>query len=270
MAARPRGLALDGKRHRLKSHIVGDATDLDPDSARIAAAAVKRAVAAGADPTAERKERDRQAALSRHAAADNAIARKIMLKRALEPLPRHARKSISIIDFSVLSDATLKDCAVAFGVHGARGKPAHVDDTVRHILRGLDEMHAPDLRPDELRPATVRALTDLHVKAGRPATARHRLGGLNRLYKGLAGVDAAATNPVASIEQPAPPRPRSNVLAAESVKLLWDGAERLSAPRRDYLRLALLLPLRRQELADLKVSDVVVVDGEASECGWTG
>ena len=270
VAARPRGLDLDGKRHRLKSHIVGDATDLDPDSARIAAAAVKRAVATGADPTAERKERDRQAALSRHAAADNAIARKIMLERALEPLPRHARKSISIIDFSVLSDAPLKVCAAAFGTHGARGKPAHVDDTVRHILRGLDEMHAPDLRPDELRPATVRALADLHVKAGRPATARHRLGGLNRLYKWLEGVDAAATNPVAPIEQPAPPQPRSNVLSAETVKLLWDSAERLPAPRRDYLRLAILTPFRRAELAGLRVSDVVVAEGKVSELRLDG
>ena len=56
--------------------------------------------------------------------------------------------------------------------------------------------------------------------------ARHRLGGLNRLYKWLEGVDAAATNPVAPIEQPAPPQPRSNVLSAETVKLLWDSAER--------------------------------------------
>ena len=198
------------------------------------------------------------------------IARKIMLERALEPLPRHARKSISIIDFSVLSDAPLKVCAAAFGTHGARGKPAHVDDTVRHILRGLDEMHAPDLRPDELRQATVRALADLHVKAGRPATARHRLGGLNRLYKWLEGVDAAATNPVAPIEQPAPPQPRSNVLSAETVKLLWDSAERLPAPRRDYLRLAILTPFRRAELAGLRVSDVVVAEGKVSELRLDG
>jgi integrase len=270
VTARARGVDLDGKRHPLRTHVIGDAVDLDPDSARTAAAAVKRAVATGADPTAERKERERQAALSRRAAADGAVARRIMLERALQPLPTDTRKSISIIDFSALADASLKECAVAFGIHGARGKSAHVDDTVRHILRGLDEMHVSDLRPEELRQAKVRALADLHLKAGRPATARHRLGGLNRLYKWLVGVDAVATNPVASVQQPAPPQPRANVLSAETVKLLWDGAERLSAPRRNYLRLALLLPLRRQELADLTVRDVVVVDGNVSELRLDG
>ena len=118
--------------------------------------------------------------------------------------------------------------------------------------------------------------TDLHVKAGRPATARHRLGGLNRLYKGLAGVDAAATNPVASIEQPAPPRPRSNVLAAESVKLLWDGAERFVQHRegtifdwRSYSRFAgRSLPTSRSatsSLSTVRLSELRLDGDEGQE-----
>ena len=178
------------------------------------------------------------------------------MKAALQPQPEGSRK-VSIIDFSVLAEAPLKDCAVAFGLHGARGKAAHVDDTTRHLLRGLDEMHALDLKPAELKQARVAALVDLHVKAGRPATARHRLGALNRLYKWLMSVDAVASNPTASVAQPAPPRERSNVLSAADIKALWDGAARLPAARAAYLKLAILLPLRRQELADLKVSDIV-------------
>ena len=47
------------------------------------------------------------------------------------------------------------------------------------------------------------------------------------------------------------------MLSAADIKALWDGAARLPAARAAYLKLAILLPLRRQELADLKVSDIV-------------
>ncbi len=108
VTARPRGVDLDGKRHRLKTHVIGDAADLSPDDARTAAAEVKRAVACGGDPTAERKERRRQAALATHAEAENAESRRIMLARALQPRPEGSRK-VSIIDFSVMADAPLRD-----------------------------------------------------------------------------------------------------------------------------------------------------------------
>ena len=153
--ARPRGVDVNGKRHQLKVHIIGDAVDLSPDDARMAAAVVKRAVACGGNPTAERRERQRQAALAIHAEAENAESRRIMLERALQTRHEGSRK-VSIIDFSVMADAPLRDCARAFGLHGAGGKAAHVDDTVRHLLRGLDEMHALDLRPAELKQAQDR------------------------------------------------------------------------------------------------------------------
>ena len=47
------------------------------------------------------------------------------------------------------------------------------------------------------------------------------------------------------------------MLSAADIKALWDGAARLPSARAAYLKLAILLPLRRQELADLKVSDIV-------------
>jgi len=118
-------------------------------------------------------------------------------------------------------------------------------------------MHASDLRPAELKQARVAAMVELHAKAGRPATARHRLGALNRLYKWLMSVDAVGSSPTASVAQPPPPRERSNVLSAADIKALWHGAARLASPRAAYLKLAILLPLRRQELADLKLGDVV-------------
>ena len=48
VTARPRGLDLDGQRHQLKTHVIGDAVDMSPDDARTAAAAVKRAVSRAA------------------------------------------------------------------------------------------------------------------------------------------------------------------------------------------------------------------------------
>ena len=112
------------------------------------------------------------------------------------------------------------------------------------------------MKPADLKQARVAGLARLH--ADRPATGRHRVGSLNRLYKWLASVEAASANPVVNIALPSPPAPRTRVLTAGQVKALWEAGDALPEPRRDYLRLLLLLPLRRQELADTRRNDIHV------------
>ncbi len=103
----------------------------------------------------------------------------------------------------------------------------------------------------------------LSDKAGQPATARHRFGAVSRLYKWLISVDALEIDPSAAAKPPAPPAPRSSVTGAKTVKSLWDTAERLPATRSAFTKLSLLLPLRRQELADLKIRSIVLDGGGA-------
>ena len=95
-------------------------------------------------------------------------------------------------------------------------------------------MGAGSLRPGELGKHHVRALVELHDKAGRPATARHRHSALVRLYGWLQAVDAIEDNPASSVRVPPPPPPRTNVPSAQAVKALWDAAGRLQARRRGH------------------------------------
>jgi integrase len=157
-------------------------------------------------------------------------------------------------DFTILAHATLEQCASAFIRYGARGKAKTLRDARMHLERGLHEMRASSMKPADLPRAKVSFLVHLH--AGRPATARHRLGWLGRLYKWLMKVDAVSASPTAAEEAPPPPAPRTRVYSAAEVKALWRGAESLSPARRDLLRLLLLLPLRREELASTAIRDI--------------
>ena len=69
-------------------------------------------------------------------------------------------------------------------------------------------------------------------------------------------VEALADNVAARVQVPPPPTPRSHVPSASDVKAWWDASERLSTPQAILLKLAILLPLRRQELANLRVSNI--------------
>jgi integrase len=123
-----------------------------------------------------------------------------------------------------------------------------------HLERGLAEMHASSMGPAELHHSKVSLLVQHH--ASRPATARHRLGWLVRLYKWLMKVGAVDASPAAAEEAPPPPAPRTRVYSAAEVKAFWDSADGLPPPRRDLLRLMLLLPLRREELTSTTIGDI--------------
>ena len=168
----------------------------------------------------------------------------------------------AIYDFAVLAHANLGQCAAAFLLHGAGGGRLHGEQTASHLRRALAEMGAAELKPAELDKQRVRALAELHAKAGRPATARHRRGVVSRLFKWLQAVEAIEDNPAARVGAPPPPAPRSHVPSAAAVQALWEAAERLPAAKGVYVKLAILLPLRRQELANIKIANIVHDGGE--------
>jgi len=155
-----------------------------------------------------------------------------MLQRILSPHSRPlADNSVTIYDFTILASATLKECSEAFILHGVTGGRLHTYQSASNLCLGLREMGAGSLRPGELGKHHVRALVELHDKAGRPATARYRHSALVRLYGWLQAVDAIEDNPASSVRVPPPPPPRTNVPSAQAVKALWDAAGRLPARR---------------------------------------
>ena len=248
---RPRGLNPDGTRPPPSAYVIGDAALLSVDDARAEAAALRAKIATGAHPTHEKAVKRALTAHDRDAAQSEAQRRAGMIAAILDS---GAIKNAMALDFSVLADATLSQCVIAFDLHGSKGNAKTRADTKAHLTRALIEMDAAQMVPADLKQSRVTGLARLHTD--RPATGRHRVGSLNRLYKWLASVEAASANPVVNIALPSPPAPRTRVLTAGQVKTLWEAAATLPAPRRDYLRLLLLLPLRRQELADTRRRDI--------------
>jgi integrase len=249
---RPRGLNPDGSRPVPTAIVIGDVSLVSPEDARAKAAELRARIAEGGNPVQERAQERGQKAVSASCDRQEAKRRVAMLEAVLNP--SSGKESGFALDFGVLSDATLAQCVGAYSLHGVRGSAKTRADAKAHILRALAEMDAVYSKPGDLKQARVAGLARLHET--RPATGRHRLGALNRLYKWLCSVEAAAFNPVVNVPLPRPPAPRSRVLTALEVRALWAGAEILPPPKRDYLRLALLLPLRRQELADTRRGDI--------------
>ena len=250
---RPRGLNPDGSRPSPNVFVIGDAALISVDEARAEAAALRARISTGAHPTREKAARRSQTSRDRDAAMTEAQRRAAMLAGILNP---GAAKNTMALDLSVLADANLSQCVTAFDLHGSRGNAKTRGETKAHLMLALEETDMAEMKAVDLKPARVAALARLH--AGRPATGRHRVGALNRLYKWLCSIEAATANPVANVALPSPPAPRTRVLTAEQVKALWEAGDVLPEPRRDYLRLLMLLPLRRQELADTRRSDVHV------------
>jgi integrase len=251
---RPRGVNLEGKRFAPKDITIGDARSMTVEEARDRAREIKGQVRDGRDPTAERRDRKEQERSEQVAAIQAAEYRADQLALILgdkeaPPVKGAARR---ILDFTVLAAATLDDCMKAYLRHGASGGDRHRAETGMQIRLALSEMDAGAMRPGELAQSSIRQLVRHHET--RPATAIARHGAMNRLYKWLLADGVVASNPVSPVEPPSPPNPRTDVMSAAKVQALWIGAEAMSAPRRDYLRLSLLLPLRRQELADVRRS----------------
>jgi integrase len=248
---RPRGLNPDGSRPSPNVFVIGDAVLISVDEARAEAAALHARIATGAHPTREKAARRAQTSSDRDAVVTEAQRRAAMLAAVLDPGPF---TNAMALDLSVLAEANLSQCVTAFGLHGSRGNARTRGETKAHLMLALEEMNVAEMKAVDLKAARVAALARLH--ADRPATGRHRIGALNRLFKWLCSVEAATVNPVANVALPSPPRTR--VLTAEQVKALWEAGDVLPEPRRDYLRLLMLMPLRRQELADSRRSDVHV------------
>ena len=227
VTSRPRGLDPEGRRHTIKTVVIGDASDLPPEAARLAAVAMKREILAGRDPVAARRQQRQQEVDAARSAIDKQRADSAMLQRILNARP--GEESRRAPRFQGSGESTLRDCADAFMNHGATGKALHRNQTAGNLRLAIDEMAASALKPADLDRERVADL--VASRRHMPAVARHRHSAVLRMYKWLRSVHAADANPATDIQLPAPPAPRSNVPTAEAIQGLWRAADRLPSAR---------------------------------------
>jgi integrase len=251
---RPRGFRPDGSRFEPTYFVIGDVAIFSPVAARAEVGILRSRIEKGENPTAERARERAEKAAGQAFVRTEAERRADMIAALIDA----DRKGSFVPEFSTLSGATLDQCAAAFKLYGNFGgvRAKSRAETLMHVRLALAEMDAGGTLPGDLKTVMVKSLANHH--AASPATGRHRVGALNRLFGWLNENEVVAANPVAKVKRPPPPPKRTRVWTAAEVRGLWKSADGLSTAKRDYLRLLLLLPLRRQELADTRRTGIQV------------
>jgi integrase len=251
---RPRGFNSDGSRFEPTYFVIGDVASFSPVAARAEVGILRSRIEKGENPTAERA-RERAEKAAGQASVRTEAERRADMVAALADADR---KGSFVPEFSALAGATLDQCVAAFDLYGNFGnvRAKSRAETLMHVRLGLAEMDASAALPGDLKAVMVKNLANYH--AASPASGRHRVGALNRLFGWLVENEVVAANPVAKVKRPPPPPKRTRVWTAAEVRGLWKSADALPDAKRDYIRLLLLLALRRQELADARRADIHV------------
>ncbi len=234
---RPRGTRTDGKRHPQREYRLGTCEELTPAQARIAVEELRHEIARGIDP---RQEAARQAAVEATEAAK--------------------RKTLAEVGALYISAK----------ITPARGKPTeHQRQQKLHVEHGIEETGAVGWIGD-VSQAHIQSVLDNHRNS--PATARHRAGALDRMMRWAVKRGYVALNPFADAEVPPPPAARQRRTTAGDIQALWN-AEGLNPTMHAFTKLALLVPLRATELAELTKDEVdikrlaIVLPGKRTKNG---
>jgi len=213
---RARGRDAEARRLPQRAMNLGDLTTLTPAEARTAAEAAKAAVRNGKDPAIER------------------------------------RAELDAERLTRLRQVTVGGAAEQYKASALAAGTLHHEREASHLALAIAEMNVANTPLPDFDRADVYRLLDKHV--GHPGVARHRFGALTRCLDWHVERGALSVNPCSLVGRkyrPKRPPPRQRVYTAAEMQTLWRAAEGLTETDRDYLRIMLLVPLRRNECAEL-------------------
>lgn len=216
---KPTGFREDGRQFPTKKIKIGTTDSHSPSEARNAAARLKVEVSGGGDPAADKKAEKRA--------------------RAIED----ARAT------------TMQDAVEAYITSSVSGSRRHITTESGALRNGMKEMQAEAMPPAEVTVQDVLRMLDKNK--GR-ACAVHRLGAMSRFFDDLVLREVVSSNPCKKIPKrlrPSPPASRTRVCTAEEVRSLWNTTG-LSELQLRFLRTLIVLPLRFNELCELRANEV--------------
>ena len=148
--------------------------------------------------------------------------------------------------FATVAEQWLKlDCA-----------PRHKASSLKVTDRIVDHDILPawaDRRIDQITRRDVASLLDSIVARGAPVKARSVHAALHRLFKWSVGRGIVTVNPVADMEKPGKVTSRERVLDDGELAQVW---KHCNGPHGDAVRLLILTGARREEIAQLKWSEI--------------
>ena len=103
----------------------------------------------------------------------------------------------------------------------------------------------------------VLDVIDAIVDRGAVVTARRVQAHLHRLFRWAVGRGIIETNPLADLPKPGSETPRVRVLSDDELVALWNAVDQLNWQFRDATRLLILTGARREEIGQLRWSEIV-------------
>jgi integrase len=213
-------------RHRGRSRklTIGRYPVFDVVKAREVAREALQAIAAGCDPAAEKRERQRPEPLD--------PGRDLVSAHVAAFMARHVRPSTKA---RTAAETERRFQKYVLPVWGAR-------------------------RVQDIGRRDVIELLDGIVDAGVPITANRTLTTLKTFFSWLVDRSVIDQSPCVRVKAPAPESSRDRVLSNDEIRLLWKAADRLGSPHGNFVQLLLLTAQRRDEVAGLKRSELPAPD----------
>ena len=144
-------------------------------------------------------------------------------------------------------------------------------DAVRRALDGRSGLLRKLVHraPSSIVRADVAALIRAHaIKA--PMAANRNLAYARAFFNWCVVEEIIEANPVATIKKPAKERQRDRYHSLEELREIWNAAGTLGYPFEPFYRLQILIPMRREEIAGIRLSELDLGSDDAPGEGvWT-
>ncbi|MBI4184208.1 MAG: tyrosine-type recombinase/integrase [Proteobacteria bacterium] len=132
--------------------------------------------------------------------------------------------------------------------------------------RPLEKLVVPrwgSRRPPDIGRADVIALLDDVLDSSGPTAANKTFDVVRKFFNWCIEREIVETSPCAAIKKPAKKTSRDRVLDDDELRALWPAFGALGSPFGDYFRVLALTAQRRAEVATMRWSDLINLDGDA-------
>jgi len=126
----------------------------------------------------------------------------------------------------------------------------------RHALPAWRGRKVQDIRRRDIIEVVENIAHDQHHFT----MANRVLGHLSKFFSWLAARDVISGSPTVGVERPKKEKPRSRVLSDDEVRAFWAATTKLPAPFGDIYKVLLLSAARRQEVGEIRWSEIDLVN----------
>jgi integrase len=125
-----------------------------------------------------------------------------------------------------------------------------------------------DREPTSISRSDIRAALRKRAIAS-PISANRQLAYAKAFFNWCVAEELVSANPAQSIQKPSNERPRDRHHSLEELQEIWRAALELGYPFGHLVRLLIVLPMRREELAAMPTAEVDLGSEDATEGVWT-